>query len=113
MIKAMLRPIFKRFWGLFVSMAFVSMLSIGLLISFASTISNLRATYRSYLSTSQNVDAQITTSFTLKTFLEDIKEVEGVKNVDKRLAIDTILEKNDYKTTLIESEYNSFKFSSK
>ena len=95
MIKAMLRPIFKRFWGLFVSMAFVSMLSIGLLISFASTISNLRATYRSYLSTSQNVDAQITTSFTLKTFLEDIKEVEGVKNVDKRLAIDTILEKND------------------
>ena len=95
MIKAMLRPIFKRFWGLFVSMAFVSMLSIGLLCAFASAISNLRTSYSSYISSSQNVDAQVTTSFSSKSYLEGIKEVEGVKNVDMRLAIDTILEKND------------------
>ena len=53
MIRTMLKPFLKKFLGLFISMAFVSMLAIGLLTAFASTIYNLKTTFRAYMESNE------------------------------------------------------------
>ena len=49
MLRTMFKPFFKRFVGLFISMVFVSMLSISLLCCFGSVIINLKRTYANFL----------------------------------------------------------------
>ena len=98
MLSRMFRPFFKRFLGLFISMTFVSMLSVALLITFATNITSLKATYASYIDTYGLVDAQIKTDFTKRDKLEGIKNVEGVDKADVRLTLDCYLKKNDGRT---------------
>ena len=96
MIKAMLKPFFKKFFGLFISMVFVSMLSVGLLTCFGSCIINVRNNYQSFVTECQDMDEQITTSFTNRENLTNaVKEVEGVKTIEARLAIDCYLYKDE------------------
>ncbi|MBO4573578.1 MAG: ABC transporter permease [Clostridia bacterium] len=98
MLSRMFRPFFKRFLGLFISMAFVSMLSVGLLITFATSITNLRATYTEYLESYGFVDAQIKTNFVKRDKLAGVKAVEGVEKADVRLTLDCYLKKKDGRT---------------
>ena len=96
MIKVMLKPFFKKFFGLFISMVFVSMLSVGLLCCFGSCIVNVRDNYLSFVKECQDMDEQITTDFDLRNNLvEAIKDVEGVERIDARLAIDCYLNKRE------------------
>jgi len=98
MISTMLKPFFKRFIGLFVSMVFVSMLSIALLSAFASTIYNLNETFTTYLADYGSVDSVIALPFTETSKLEGVKELEGVEEVQYRLTIDSYLQKSDGRT---------------
>ena len=98
MLSRMFRPFFKRFLGLFISMTFVSMLSVGLLITFATTITNLKATYSSYLDDYGYVDAQIKTDFVRRDKMAGVKNLEGVEKADVRLTLDCYLKKSDGRT---------------
>ena len=64
MIKAMFKPFFKRFFGLFISMVFVSMLAVGLLCCFGSCIVDVQKNYQDFVSEYQDVDEIISTDFT-------------------------------------------------
>ena len=89
MIKIMFKPFFKKYVGLFVSMVFVSMLSIAMLCAFASTLFNLQGEYKRYLDEYENVDAVFKTNLITRATLSDIETVEGVERVDYRLTLDS------------------------
>ena len=101
MIRSMLLPFLKKFLGLFISMVFVSMLSISMLSAFASTIYNLRETFRTYLYDNGNVSAFASVNFTEKSNLEDVTTVEGVKAAEFRLTMDAFLQKSDGRTITV------------
>ena len=99
MLKVMLKPFFKRYIGLFISMVFVSSLAISLLCTFGSTIVNLNTTYKSYLNTYGDVDEQISTQFTRRSDVTSyISSVEGVEAADARVTLDAFLQKPDGRT---------------
>ena len=98
MLSRMFGTFFKRFFGLFISMTFVSMLSVGLLITFATTITNLKSTYSGYLESNGFVDAQIKTNFVTRDRMEGVKYLEGVDKADVRLTLDCYLKRNDGRT---------------
>jgi len=95
MIKTMLKPIFKRYWGLFLSMAFVSSLAIGLFISFFSAIMTLRSTYQSYKYNYGQTSAIINTSFVLRSDVDKAFIEYPDITLYKRLTVDTYLKKSD------------------
>ena len=89
MIKIMFKPFFKKYVGLFVSMVFVSMLSIAMLCAFASTLFNLQEEYKRYLNEYENIDAVFKTDLIERATISDIETVEGVERVDYRLTLDS------------------------
>ena len=99
MLKVMLKPFFKRYIGLFISMVLVSSLAVSLLCTFGSTIVNLNTTYRSYLNDYGDVDEQIATDFTTRekilSFTSAVNEVEAA---DARITLDSFLLKPDGRT---------------
>ena len=102
MIKAMLKPFFKMFIGLFISMVFVSMLSVGLLSCFGSCMINVKKEYQNFVAEYQDMDEQITTGFhSRNNLVEIVKSVDGVKEVDARLAIDCYLYKENEDRTIV------------
>ncbi|MBP5408156.1 MAG: FtsX-like permease family protein [Bacilli bacterium] len=114
MIKILFKPFFKKYVGLFISMVFISLLSISLLCSFASTIINLQKTYKDYLNEYGKVDAVVKTSIATRDELAELKNVEGVEEVDLRLTLDARLLKSDGRSitsriiTFSETENNIF-----
>ena len=104
MIKTMLKPFFKRFFGLFISMAFVSLLAVGLLCCFGSCVLNVKNNYINFVNEYQNVDEMVSTEFTLRSKLlsvvpsEGNAGVEGVSAADARLVVDCYLRKKDSTT---------------
>lgn len=98
MIRTMLKPFFKRFAGLFISMTFISMLSIGLLCAFASTIYNLKSTFVTYLQENGNVNAVASIGFFEIEGLKDITSVDGVEKAEYRITFDAHLKKDDGRT---------------
>ena len=95
MLRTMFKPFFKKFFGLFISMVFVSMLSVALLSSFGSVIVNVRQNYSSFVTEYQDIDEQISTNFASREKLLSVNEVQGVQKVDARLVIDCYLKKPD------------------
>ncbi len=96
MTKMMLKPFLKRFFGLFISMVFVSSLAIALLIAFASAISNLTSSYKSYLNNYENIDAVINTNIITRDEISSFSsEIKDVNNIDARLTLDAYLKKDD------------------
>ena len=97
MISYLFKPFFKRFLGLFLSMVFVSSLSISLLVSFASTISNMKKTCKEYLAENQDLSAITKIEITDKDKLSNISNVEGVEKAEYRLTLDAFMHKDDGK----------------
>ena len=95
MIKAYLRPFFKRFIGLFLSMTFVSLLAISLLIAFGSAVTNLVSEYNSFKTTYGSPDILITTEFTSTEKIAGLSDIEGIDIYDTRFSHDVFLKKND------------------
>lgn len=93
MIRTMFKPFFKRFFGLFISMVFVSMLAVGLLCCFGSCILNVRNNYEQFIEQYQNVDEQISTDFTTREKLLSVTSLEEVDKADARLVVDCYLQK--------------------
>ncbi len=95
MIRMLFKSFFKRFLGLFVSMTFVSLLAIGLLVTFGSTLINLDERYTSYLKEYGNVDLQVDTSLASREDLNGVLQaVPGIKKADVRFSLDTYLKKS-------------------
>ena len=93
--KIMFKPFFKKFIGLFISMTFVSLLSIALLTAFGSTITNLQRTYKNYVQEYGDVDEMVDAKITSRDKLLSIQDLEEVQAVDARLTIDAYLKKSD------------------
>ena len=99
MIRSMLKPFMKRFAGLFISMVFVSMLSIALLTAFASTIFNLQNTFKQYLSDYEDVNVVADISLADRASLAAIENnVDGVAQVEYRLVFNMFMKKSDDRT---------------
>lgn len=99
MLGTLLKPFFKKHLGLFISMVFVSMLSIALLCTFGSTVVNLNRTYSSYLNEYGNIDEQISTNLALRTDMnEAVTGIEEVDAADARISLDTYMKKKDGRT---------------
>ena len=98
MIRTMLKPFLKKFLGLFISMAFVSMLAIGLLTAFASTIYNLKTTFRAYMESNEDLNVVASVGFTTIESTEGIKNLDSVKDVQYRLTMDAFLKKDNGRT---------------
>ena len=96
MLKAMFKPFFKKFFGLFVSMTFVSLLAIALLSCFGSAMSNLKHTYENYIAEYANLDEQVSVKgFVERSTLLSVKDLDEVQEVDARLTIDCYLKKEN------------------
>lgn len=95
MIRAIFWPFFKRFFGLFVSMVFVSMLSVGLLCCFGSTMLNVSKNYKDYINNYGDIDVLYATKYTLRESLETINELEEVEESYSRLTLDAYVKKED------------------
>ena len=94
MLKIMLRPFFKRFLGLFVSMVFVSMLSVALLCCFGSSIVNTKNNYINYVTEYQDMDELVSTQFVRRENLDCLNELDDViDKYDSRLTVDCYLKK--------------------
>ena len=91
MIKTMLKPFFKRFFGLFISMTFVSMLAVGLLCCFGSCIVTARDEYQAFIKNYEDVDELVSTEFSSREKLLSVSQVDGVEKVDARLVVDCYL----------------------
>lgn len=97
MIKTLLKPFLKKYLGLFISMVFVSLLSVALLCSFGSTIVNVNNDYNSFVKNYEDVSGIIAYDYTTKDKIEKIKEIEEIELIDTRIVIDTYL-KNEGRT---------------
>jgi len=76
-------------------MMLVSMLAIGLLVSFGSTIYNLKETFVTYLSDYGDIDAVVDIPFTEKDTIREITDLKCVDSVEYRLTMDAHLQKSD------------------
>ena len=97
MIKTLLKPFLKKYIGLFISMVFVSMLSVALLCSFGSTIVNVKNNYHSFVRDYENANGIVSFNYTTIDKIEKIKEIEEIETIDTRIVIDTYL-KNEGRT---------------
>ena len=94
MLKTMLKPFFKRFFGLFVSMVFVSMLSVALLCCFGSSIVNTKNNYINYVTEYQDMDELVSTQFVRRENLDCLDELTDViDKYDSRLTVDCYLKR--------------------
>ena len=99
MIRSMLKPFMKRFAGLFISMVFVSTLSIALLTAFASTIFNLQNTFKQYLADYQDVNVVADISLVERASIDALEVVvDGVEHVEYRLVFNMFMKKSDDRT---------------
>lgn len=98
MIRRILPSFFKRYIGLFISMVFVSMLSVALLCTFVSSITNLKSIYASYLDKYGNVDEQVSISLVEKSDLTPLNDIAEIETYDARLTLDSFLKKDDGRT---------------
>ena len=95
MIKVMFWPFFKKYFGLFISMVFVSMLAVSLLCCFGSCIVNTRKEYRDFVAEYQDIDELISTGFSSREKLMSVSSLEEVDKVDARLVVDCYLKKSE------------------
>ena len=124
MIKTLLRPFLKKYIGLFISMVFVSMLSVALLCSFGSTIINVKNNYKSFVKDYENVSSIVSFDYTTKDKIDKIKNISEIEEIDTRIVLDTYL-KNEgrtlvgrifsyreddpiFKRYVVEKNYNGF-----
>ena len=95
MIKYLLRPFLKKHIGLFISMVFVSMLSIGLLIAFSSALSNLGKAFDTFKTDYGSPSAVVQTKFTRRANASDLDNIKGIDKYEFRIAMDSYLVKSD------------------
>ncbi len=89
MIRILFKTFFKRFFGLFIAMIFISMLSISLLSGFGSTILNLEKQFKAYLADYEDVDVSAKTKIESREKLTELlNSTNGVEAYDFRLTID-------------------------
>ena len=101
MIKTLFKPFFKKHLGLFISMVFVSMLAVGLLCCFGSTIINARDSYQSFIAEYEDVDELVSTNFTTRDKLLSINSIEEIDKADARLVVDCFLKKDDQERAIV------------
>ena len=93
MIKTLFKPFFKKHLGLFISMVFVSLLAVGLLCCFGSTIINARDSYQNFVAEYEDVDELVSTNFTTREKLLSVNSLDEVEKAEARLVVDCFLKK--------------------
>ena len=106
MIKAMFKPFFKRFFGLFISMVFVSMLAVGLLSCFGSCIVDVQKNYQDFVSEYQDVDEIISTDFMPRDTLLSVTDLDEVEKADARTVVDCYLYKEGSDRTIVSRVFS-------
>ena len=101
MIKTLFKPFFKKHFGLFISMVFVSMLAVGLLCCFGSTIINARNSYQNFVTDYEDIDELVSTNFTTREKLLSVDSLEEVDKVEARLVVDCFLKKENQERAIV------------
>ena len=101
MIKTLFKPFFKKHLGLFISMVFVSMLAVGLLCCFGSTIINARNSYQNFVEEYEDVDELVSTNFTTRDNLLSVNSLDEVEKTEARLVVDCFLKKVDQERAIM------------
>ena len=102
----MFKPFFKRFFGLFISMVFVSMLAVGLLCCFGSCIVDVQKNYQDFVSEYQDVDEIISTDFTPRDTLLSVTDLDEVEKADARTVVDCYLYKEGSDRTIVSRVFS-------
>ena len=97
MIRTLLKPFLKKYIGLFISMVFVSMLSVALLCAFGSTIVNVKNNYHSFVRDYEDASSIVSFDYTTKDKIDKLKTIEEIEAIDTRIVVDTYL-KNEGRT---------------
>ena len=113
MIKTLFKPFFKKHFGLFVSMVFVSMLAVGLLVCFGSTIINARNSYQNFITEYEDVDELVSTNFITREKLLSVSSIEEVDKADARLVMDCFLKKEEQERAIVARVFSCNKESNK
>ena len=93
MVRRLLFPLILKFKGLFLSMAFVCFLSVGIMSGLSSAIDNLEEGYSSYLRDYHAPDVVLSLDLTDRTKL-NVNGTDGVRGATPRLSVDANL-RND------------------
>ncbi len=111
MIRKMIIPIIKRYKGMFISMVIVSALAVAMLTGLTSIVQN---TYNAYLNFKEEygtADFTLNTDLASKNTLTSINKIDGVKEVNARLALPAYLTNNDRISTAMICTFNENDFS--
>ena len=95
MVKTYLKPLFKRHFGLFASMAAVSMLAISLMVSFITSIANLGDAIKDYRDEYGSADGVIETSLIQREELQNLTSLPEVADAQGRIVTYAMIEKPD------------------
>ena len=85
MIKAYLKPLLKRFIGLFISMSIVTLMAISLMVCFLTSLSNLGEEFDSYRAEYGSFDGVVDTSLASRADLEKMEGLPEIEKVETRL----------------------------
>ncbi len=111
MTRKLLIPIIKRYKGLFASMVIVSALAVAMLTGFTSMVSNTTKAYENFKSEYGIADITLSTDLMSKKNLESLKSIEGVENVNGRIALPAYLKTGEKISTAMICTYNESDFS--
>ena len=106
MIKTLFKPFFKKHLGLFISMVFVSLLAVGLLVCFGSTIINARDSYQDFVTEYEDVDELVSTNFTTRNKLLSVSSLDEIEKAEARLAVDCFLKKNEQERAIVSRVFS-------
>ena len=95
MIKAYLRPLFKRYAGIFASMVAVSMLAISLMVSFLTALNNLSEELVEYRNAYGSADGLVDTSLVSRSSFDGISDLPEVADAEERLVTYCNVQKAD------------------
>ena len=106
MIKTLFKPFFKKHLGLFISMVFVSLLAVGLLVCFGSTIINARDSYQDFVTEYEDVDELVSTNFTTRNKLLSVSSLDEIDKAEARLVVDCFLKKNEQERAIVSRVFS-------
>lgn len=91
MEKKMILPVIKKYWKLLLSTLIVTALGCAMMMGLSSAHKSLENTLESYVDDYNYPDAQIVTEVTNSKKIEELNKIEGIKEINTRLVLDTIM----------------------
>ena len=87
-------------------MVFVSLLAVGLLVCFGSTIINARDSYQDFVTEYEDVDELVSTNFTTRNKLLSVSSLDEIDKAEARLVVDCFLKKNEQERAIVSRVFS-------